>query len=187
MSQENERVLGWEDEIQDSGPDFTLLPAGDYNFKVESFERRRHNGSAKLPACPMAYLTLKVDGGDLGVATVFHRLYLHSTTEGFLSNFFEGIGQKQEGQKIQMNWNAVISAKGRCKLEINRYTSNGEERENNQVDRFLPFEEYQKNSGGQAQTQQQAPAQQQQQPFPTQQQQPNQQQNQQGGFTPGQF
>lgn len=184
MSQDTDRVLGWEDEIQESGPEFTLLPEGDYNFTVEKFERARHQGSANLPACPMALLTLKIDGGEHGNTTVIHRLFLHSKTEGFLSNFFESIGQKKEGERVQMNWQAVFGAKGRCKLEINSYMKDGEERQNNQVKTFLSYDKYLQNSGGQQQTQQ-APPQQQQNPapFPTQQQ----QQPQQGGYTPGQF
>lgn len=197
MTQEIERELGWDDEIQESGPEFVLLPAGDYNFTVEKFERGRHQGSEKLPPCNMAILTLKVDGGEKGEATIFNRLFLHSKTEGFLSAFFESIGQKQEGQKVKMNWNTVFGAKGRVKLNIDTYN----DKERNQVDRFLPYEEYQKHAGLQGQqqqqyqtppTQQQAPQQQtQQQPFPTspQQQQPNTQQGQQqqGNYTPGTF
>src|SRR5690625_1469230 len=128
MTQNQGYELGWDDEIEESGPDFILLPEGDYNFSVEKFERGRHSGSTNLPPCNMAILTLKVNGGDQGTATVIHRLFLHSKTEGFLSNFFEAIGQKKEGERIRMNWNAVMGAKGRCKLEINRYTTqSGEE------------------------------------------------------------
>lgn len=200
MSQENERVLNWDDEIQDSGPDFITLPAGDYNFTVDKFERARHKGSANLPACPMALLTLKVDGGDKGTATVMHRLFLHSKTEGFLSSFFEAIGQKQEGERVRMNWNAVFGAKGRAKLEVNRYKDkDGNDKENNQVKYFLKHEEYLKNNNSQPSgntgqfNQQQAPQQQQTQqtqhqaPFPTNDQQQPNNQPQQGGFVPGQF
>lgn len=182
MNHEVERELNWDDEIEKSGPEFVLLPEGEYNFRVEKFERGRHQGSANLPPCNMAILTLKIDGGEKGEATVIHRLFLHSKTEGFLSNFFEAIGQKKEGQRIKMNWNAVFGAEGRCKLEINRYTKDEKEYENNQVKTFLPYEEFLKHRQ-QNQTMQQPQQQTQQmyqQPFPTGQQ-------QQGGFTPGQF
>ncbi|MCB5934469.1 hypothetical protein LI012_06330 [Caldibacillus thermoamylovorans] len=187
MSQEIERELGWDDEIEESGPEFVLLPEGEYNFTVEKFERSRHQGSANLPPCNMAILTLKIDGGEHGEATVIHRLFLHSKTEGFLSRFFESIGQKKEGERIRMNWNAVFGAKGRCKLEINTYMKDGQERKNNQIKSFLPYSEYLKHAGNE---QFQTPTQQQ--PFPTSQtmQQPfptNTPSQQQGGFTPGQF
>lgn len=193
-----ERELQWDDEIEESGGNFTLLPAGDYNFVVEKFERARHQGSANLPACPMALLTLKIDGGEHGQATVIHRLFLHSKTEGFLSNFFESIGQKKEGERVKMNWQIVTGAKGRCTLEVNSYKNKeGQERSNNQVKTFLSHDVYIQNQGGapqqqyQQQPQYQAPQQQPQQTY----QQPQQQQApfptggapQQGGYTPGQF
>lgn len=36
------RELGWDDEISREGGEFLLLPEGDYNFVVESYERARH-------------------------------------------------------------------------------------------------------------------------------------------------
>lgn len=177
MSQERE--FGWDDEIKNDGPIIRLLPAGDYNFTVEKFERRRFAGSTKLPACNEAFLTLKVDGGEHGVTNVLHSLYLHSKTEGFLSAFFTSIGQKKEGEAVRMNWNSVISAKGRCELFQDTYN----EKKNNKIKTFLPYEEYLKHagqpSGNPGQFNQQP--QQQQTPFPTQ------QAPQGGNYTPGQF
>lgn len=189
MSNEMERELQWDDQIQESGPSFVLIPAGKYNFRVEKFERARHNGSANLPSCPMALLTLKIDGGEHGETTVIHRLFLHSKTEGFLSNFFEAIGKKEEGQPIKMDWNAVTGAQGRCELEINKYTSkDGEERTNNQVKTFLSHADFLKHNQQAQQQNNQAPPAQNQTPFPTgDQQNNNQQQNNQGGFVQGQF
>lgn len=199
----NERELGWDDEIEKDGGGFTLLPAGEYNFTVAKFERGRFAGSDKMPPCNEAKLELKIDSPEYGEVTVFHRLFLHTKTEGFLSNFFAGIGQKKPGEKLRMNWNAVVGAKGRCKLEINKYkTNNGEDRENNQVNTFLSYEDYMKHSGGGYQqpanptnppvqpTYQAPPQQQHQAPFPTgqpQQQAPQTPQQTQGGYTPGQF
>lgn len=194
MSQEMERELGWDDEIEKEGGGFILLPPGDYNFTVAKFERGRFAGSAKMPACNQAKLELTIHSPEHGNVTVFHNLMLHTKTEGFLSNFFTGIGQKKPGERLRMNWSTVTGSKGRCKVVENKYLSKGEERVNNQIDTFYPYEEYLKHSGGnQSQPQgYQQPNQQQQQyqaPFPTgqQQQQPNTQQQQGGGFTPGQF
>lgn len=198
MSQEIERELGWDDEIEKEGGNFILLPPGDYNFTVEKFERARFQGSAKMPPCNQAKLTLTIHSQEHGDVTVFHNLMLHTKTEGFLSNFFTGIGQKKPGERLKMNWNTVTGAKGRCKIVENKYTSQGEERVNNQVDTFYPYDEYLKHAGNQGQPtgntgqfNQQAQQQTQNQtPFPTnnQQQQTQQQPNtQQGGFTPGQF
>lgn len=43
------RELSWDDEIRNDGPDYVLLPEGDYTFEVTKLERARFQGSAKLP------------------------------------------------------------------------------------------------------------------------------------------
>ncbi|WP_342419229.1 hypothetical protein [Paenibacillus sp. FSL H8-0168] len=188
MSQNTERELGWDDEIQKDGGEFTLLPAGDYNFTVTKFERGRFTGSAKMPACNQAKLEITVHSPEHGDVIIFHNLFLHTKTEGLLSNFFAGIGQKKKGEPLRMNWNAVVGSKGKLKLEINKFNGrDGEEKTNNQVKSFYSYEELYAGQQSQ-QTQQpqysQAPQYNQpaqhQAPFPTGQQQG-------GGFTPGQF
>jgi len=184
-----ERELSWDDEIEKDSGDFILLPEGDYFFTVSKFERGRFAGSTKMPACNQAKLELTVHSPEYGDVTVFHNLFLHTKTEGLLSNFFAGIGQKKKGEKLRMNWSTVVGAKGKCQLEINSYTGNdGKEKTNNQVKKFYPYEEA--FPQGQAQGYQQPQANQQYQqpaqptqptqnmPFPT---------GGQGGFTPGQF
>lgn len=191
MSQERE--LGWDDEIVKDGGGFTLLPAGDYNFTVSKMERARFAGSSKMPACNQAKLELTVHSPEHGDVTVFHNLFLHTKTEGLLSNFFVGIGQKKEGEPLRMNWGQVVGATGRLKLEINNYKSNsGEDRTNNQVKEFYKPEAPQGYQAPQQQQYQQ-PIQQTQQPYqqPQQTQTPfptaGQTQPQQGGYTQGQF
>lgn len=64
MNNEIERELGWDDQIENDGADFVILPEGDYNFEVVSFERGRHNGSDKLPPCNKATIHIKVKGEE---------------------------------------------------------------------------------------------------------------------------
>lgn len=132
MSNENERELGWDDEIQKDSPDFVLLPAGEYDFEVTSFERARYAGGDKLPPCNQAKLKLRIETPD-GVTTVSNNLFLHSRTEGLLSAFFNCIGQKKHGEKVQMNWGQVVGAKGRAKIGIRIYDG----KEFNEVKDFL--------------------------------------------------
>ncbi len=187
MSQEIERELGWDDEIEKEGGNFIILPPGDYNFTVAKFERSRFAGSDKMPACNQAKLELTIHSPEHGNVAVFHNLMLHTKTEGFLSNFFIGIGQKKPGEKLRMNWNTVTGSKGRCKIVENKYMSKGEERVNNQVETFYPYGDYLKHNGGQQQGYQQ-PMQQQNYQQPSQNQAPFPMNNQQqGAFTPGQF
>lgn len=133
---EFERALSWDDEIEQESQ-FTLLPEGDYDFVVESFDRGQWDGSEKMPPCPMATLHVRVSGKE-GSTTIEHRLFLHSKTEWALSAFFKSIGLKQSGERVRMNWNMVPGAKGRCHVEVNSYVGNdGQSHSNNRIKRFL--------------------------------------------------
>ena len=107
-----DRALGWDDEFTNEQQEFVLLPEGDYAFEVTGMERARFEGSAKLPPCSMAKLTLKIFGGAKGDTTVTHRLYLHTKTQGLLGAFFESIGQCKRGETFRPRWNEVVGAKG---------------------------------------------------------------------------
>ena len=136
-----ERELGWEDTITKDASDFILLPEGDYNFIVESFERGRHNGSEKFPPCNKAILMLRIDAPE-GTAKIIHNLFLHSKTEGMLSAFFTCIGQKKKGEPLKMNWGLVPSSSGRCRVGVHAYKNkDGEDRKNNEIKKFYPKEE----------------------------------------------
>ncbi len=136
-----EKELQWDDMITKDASDFLLLPEGDYNFMVESFERGRHGGSEKLPPCNKAILTLRIDAPE-GTAKITHNLFLHSKTEGMLSAFFTCIGQKKKGEPLKMNWGAVPGSTGRCKVGIHPYKNrDGEERKSNDIKKFYPKEE----------------------------------------------
>lgn len=137
MTDTTERAYDWEDEIENDGADFTLLPKGKYPFTVVDFERERYGGSEKLPPCNMAIVHVKVDGGELGTTTIRERLYLHSKTEGLLCAFFTSIGQRQHGEKLKMNWGRVIGSTGIADIGIRKYMKDGEEKEINQVKKFL--------------------------------------------------
>lgn len=137
----NERELGWNDEIENDGPDFTLLPEGDYDFEVTEFERGRHPGSDKLPPCNKAVVSIRIKGEE-GMSTVKHQLFLHTKTEGLLCNFFTAIGQRQKGQKVSMDWNKVVGSKGRAKVGIRKWKNDkGEELEFNNIKKFYEPEE----------------------------------------------
>lgn len=132
-----ERELGWDDAIEKES-NFILLPEGDYDFKVEAFERSRHNGSEKLPPCNKAIVYIRIETSE-GAAVIKHNLFLHSKTEGMLCNFFSGIGQRKKGEKVNMDWSKVVGAAGRAKVGIREWkTDEGEKREMNQIKTFYP-------------------------------------------------
>lgn len=128
--------LDWDSEISHDS-EFTLLPEGEYDFTVKKFERARHNGSDKLPACNKAVLTLEVTDGK-NKATIEHNLFLHQKTEGFLCEFFTCIGQRKHGETLKMNWPAVMGAKGRCKVYVDKWQGkDGQPKESNKIRKFL--------------------------------------------------
>lgn len=128
--------LGWDDPIEHDSPDFVILPEGDYDFEVVEFERGRHPGSANLPPCNKAVVHIKIQGQE-GIAIIKHQLFLHSKTEGLLCSFFAGIGQRQKGQRVNMNWPAVPGAKGRAKVGIRTWKNDeGKEMTFNEIKRF---------------------------------------------------
>ena len=124
--------LDWGSEIENDSPDFIVLPEGEYDFTVKSFERGRYNGGDKVGPCPKAMLTLSIDTPQ-GEALVKKDLLLHSKLEGLLCEFFTCIGQRKHGQRVSMNWNAVTGAHGRCKIGTRVYNGN----QYNDVKKFL--------------------------------------------------
>ena len=135
---EFEKELGWDDEISQES-EFVLLPDGDYDFEVISFERSRSNGSDKLPTSNMAILNIRVPNGKESTA-VKEYLVLHTKMEWKLSQFFRSIGQKKAGEPLKMNWNAVPGAKGRCKVIVEDFTNDkGEEKEYNKIAKFYDY------------------------------------------------
>lgn len=133
-----DRVLGWDDTIENDSTGFVLLPEGDYTFTVTGFERAYHNGSDNLPACPKAVLTIELDGGAKGKATIKQNLFMHSRVEGKLCAFFTAIGHRKHGEPLRMDWSRVLGATGSCHVAIRKWTSKtGEQMESNEIKRFI--------------------------------------------------
>lgn len=120
-----ERELDWNAEIvKDS--EYVLLPPGLYQFTVEGYERAQHtptNPNGKLPSCPKAIVSIKIDANE-GEKILKHNLFLHSSVEGMLSAFFGSIGFKKKGEPLKMAWNQLTGATGVCKVVV-KNSSNG--------------------------------------------------------------
>lgn len=141
MSTDNGRELGWNDEIQNDGQEFTLLEPGRYTFRVEKMERKRTTGEGKLPPCNMAALTIKLDDK----CVVNEKLVLHSSLEWKLCSFFKSIGQRKQGEKQTMDWAKVPGASGVAEVGIREYKSrDGETRQINHITKFIDAAEAEK-------------------------------------------
>lgn len=133
-------IMSWDDVLENDGQEFIVLPEGDYTFTVSNFERGSFPGGTKIPACPKATITLNIDN-DQGVATARVDLLLYRTLEWKIAAFFRSIGQKKHGEKVAMNWNKVMGARGRAHFKPRDYTArNGETRQANDVDHFIDYD-----------------------------------------------
>lgn len=120
---DDDELLDWDDEIED-GDDFTVLPAGKYDFEVVNLERSSYGGSDKLPACKMAIVTFRIKDGDK-TALVFERYYLCRKMEGMIASLFKACGLKNKGEKTPMRWGDLVGSTGRCSVKVQEY--NGKE------------------------------------------------------------
>lgn len=136
VGKREERELGWDDQIENDGPEFVLLPEGDYDFEVIDFERARHAGSDKLPPCNKAVVYLKIEGPE-GVAVIKHNLFLHTITEGMLCAFFTCIGHRKKGEPLKMKFEKIVGCTGRAKIGVRKWTNDkGEEKIFNEIKKF---------------------------------------------------
>ena len=132
--------LNWDDEISQES-EFEILPEGEYSFSISKMEKARYDGSEKMSACNVAVIYLKVTNEEGLSGNVIEKLYLNSKAEWKLSQFFISIGQKKKGEPFKPRWNEITGATGKLKLTVNKYTDkDGNSRENNRVDSFLPHE-----------------------------------------------
>lgn len=140
--------LGWDDEISNDSGSFVLLEEGDYEFVVTAFERARFPGSAKIPPCNKAVLTLAVESVQ-GTASVKYDLILYSTLEWKLSEFFRAIGQKKHGEPLCPRWNELVGSRGRARFKTRTYTKkDGSEGKTNDVEKFYDYDPAAMSTGG---------------------------------------
>ena len=146
MAKTEETVIGWDDEIVNdgeySGEETVLLPAGNYPFEVIKTEQAWYDGGDKIPACNMAKIFLRVDGGELGKALCVENIYLLEKLEWKAAAFLRSIGLKKHGEPIA--WRQLTHCDGetgRCKVYVDEYKVNGEVRKSNNIRSFFDKEE----------------------------------------------
>ena len=137
----NDIGLDWDDVIENDGREFILLPAGDYNFTITDFERRRTKDSDKMKACNKAVLTLRVDT-EKGTAFVHTQIVLNRMFEYKISGFFRSINRKRQGERVSMDWNNLVGERGRARFKIRNFQDKktGEDRQANDVDRYIDYD-----------------------------------------------
>lgn len=147
MSENGMKVFDWDDLIPDDGGseslESVLLPEGNYTFTVVKVEKAYYDGSDKIPACPMAKLFLRVDGGDLGTSLCVENVYLYEKMAWKAAQFLRCIGLRKSGEDI--NWRKLIDSEGqsgRCQIYVDSFTGrDGEKKQSNKVRRYFDPEE----------------------------------------------
>lgn len=129
------KEIGWDDEVE-KGNEYTIIPEGDYDFVVESFERSRYEGSDKVPPCNRALLKIRVDAPE-GTTVMNESLLLYDKMQWKLAEFFLSIGAEEKDDRVKMNWQMVPQSTGRVTIEI-RPDRNDPSKKYNHVKKFLP-------------------------------------------------
>lgn len=127
------KALSWDDTITIDSGDFITLKPGEYNFTVVDLQREYYEGSDKLPKCPKAVITCRINSA-MGPVDIKNNLFLTNRTMGLLAAFFTSIGMKKKGEPLKMEWNKVVGATGRCKVGTREYRGDNY----NDIQRFLP-------------------------------------------------
>ena len=137
MAEDLGTSLGWEEEIEAPDNEFELIPAGEYNFEVEAVDRQQFNGSAKMSACPMAHVHLRILDVPYENRKLFENLLLNSKVAWKIKQFFVCIGMHPadapKEQKVRMDWSHAIGRRGRIKVTTREYSG----KTYNDVDEFL--------------------------------------------------
>ncbi len=145
---EPDKIVDWD--VTEADPDdgshggWTVLEEGYYPFTVQRFERGRFEGSAKMQACPMAVVTLAVQGANGEEARVTERMFMVERLLWKVTSLMEAVGTgRNERGKVIIDWSGLEGRGGWLKLKRRTYTGrDGEQRETNDVERFCKPEEH---------------------------------------------
>ncbi len=136
MSNFDTNIMDWDSVIESDGQQFIILDEGDYDFTVTNFERGHYPGSAKLPPCNKASVTLTVTLPNGQTAVCRDDMILYRTLEWKISSFFRAIGQKKSGESMAMDWARAVGARGRAHFKPRSYESGGKQHTTNSVDHY---------------------------------------------------
>ena len=149
MADNEMKTFDWDDvsaiteEEEKGGAESALLPDGKYPFEVIKVEKAFYDGSAKIPACNMAKVFLRIDGGELGTGLVVENIYLVDKFQWKAAAFLRSIGLKKHGEEIQ--WRKLVQCdgeRGRCEIYVDEYDRrDGGKGQNNKLRRFFDKEE----------------------------------------------
>ena len=134
------RALNWDEEFDDGSENF-ILPEGDYFFEIIKFEVGHFDGSAKVDPCNRLEMLFRVETDDGRSVNVQENLLMTDSVKWRISAFLRCIGMKKKGENIRPNWNKIQGSRGKAHFKPRTYMNQrGEEREVNNVDRYLDYD-----------------------------------------------
>lgn len=140
-------ALDWGDSVK-AGEGFHLLPAGTYFFNVTKMEKLRYAGSAKMPSCPQAKLTISCTNWDDPTENgpVITSLFLTQKQAWKIADFFKCLGDAEDAEgNVRPDWFNVVGRGGVLELGIREYEKrDGSKGEANEVTRWVMPEDAQK-------------------------------------------
>lgn len=119
--------FGWDSEFDfDDSDEYIILPPGEYDFEVKSFQRSRYEGGVSkkdgktIPPCPVAKIQIgiKTDEGDV---VIYDTFFINPDSEKNIhkmSKFFRSVGLAKPGSKVKMAWwsDELVGMTGRAKI-----------------------------------------------------------------------
>ena len=149
MANEKAKTYDWDDEVEltedqeRGGQETSILPDGKYPFEVIKTEKQWYDGGQKIPACNMAKVFLRIDGGELGTGFVAENIYLAEGFEWKAGAFLRAIGVRSHGDKLEFRKLLHCDGeKGRCEIYIDEYEGrDGKTHQSNKLKRFFDKEE----------------------------------------------
>ena len=135
----NNETFTFDTVLENEGEQYITLPEGDYMYVVKDFQRGNFPGSAKIPACLKATITVEVTTEN-GKATIKFDLMLAKIMEWKLCAFFRSIGQKKHGEPLKPNWGKVIGSIGKAHFKQREWVNDkGETKVANDLDYFIDY------------------------------------------------
>ena len=143
MSEREQKVFDWDDETEveeREQRETVVLPEGNYDFTVIKAEKGYYQPKpgSKIPPCNKVDVYLRLDGGELGTGLAVQTLFLCEKQAWKAASFFRSIGLRKHDEPVKWRWiDHCDGEKGRCHVYVDTYQANGQDRQNNKVDRFF--------------------------------------------------
>lgn len=118
----------WDSEFNFDDPDeYIILPPGEYDYEVRSFQRSRYDGGVAkdghaIPPCPVAKIQIEIKT-DTGNVVINDSFFINKGNTKKLSGFFQSVGLAKAGSKVKMSWwgDDLVGMTGRAKINNRKY------------------------------------------------------------------